>query len=189
MIELKNITKRFSDLTVLDSFSASIENGKTVAVMSPSGKGKTTLLRIIAGIDKSFEGSVFGVGKVSFCPQALSLLPWYSAIKNLTVFLGDSPEMKEKIFDALKAFGLFEARNKKPHELSGGMCQRIAIIRAWLADSDTVLLDEPCKGLDAETKASVITYLKSSKSDARTVIFTTHSEEELNLFADELLTL
>ena len=189
MIELNNITKKFSALTVLDSFSANIEIGKVTAVMSPSGNGKTTLLRIIAGIDKDFEGHVSGVGKVSYCPQGLSLLPWYSAMKNLTVFLGDTQEMKDKISEALNAFSLLEAKDKKPHELSGGMCQRVAIIRAWLSGSDTVLLDEPFKGLDSATKESVITYLKNTKTDGRTVIFTTHSEEELELFADNLLKL
>lgn len=189
MIEIKSITKKFSDNVVLDSFSANIENGKVTALMSPSGKGKTTLLRMLAGIDKDFKGSISGVGSVSYCPQDMSLLPWYSAEKNLTVFLGDTPEMKERIADALSRFGLSDAKGKKPHELSGGMCQRVAIIRAWLADTETVFLDEPFKGLDGETKLAVINYLKETKKDGRTVIFTTHSEDELELFADGLLKL
>jgi len=189
MIEIKNVTKKFADTVVLDSFSASIEKGKVTALTSPSGKGKTTLLRIISGIDKKFTGSVTNVGSVSYCPQDTSLLPWYSAEKNLTVFLGDTAEMKERITDALSGFGLSGAKDKKPHELSGGMCQRVAIIRAWLADTDTVLLDEPFKGLDGETKLAVINYLKKTKRNGRTVIFTTHSEDELELFADSLLKL
>ena len=101
--------------------------------------------------------------------------------------LGDSQKQKEDIRTALEVFGLLDAANKKPHELSGGMCQRVAIIRAWLANTDTVLLDEPFKGLDSETKSSVISYLKETKKDGRTVIFTTHSEDELTLFADDIL--
>lgn len=189
MIEIKSITKRFPDLTVFDSYSATVKKGSITAITSPSGKGKTTLLRMIAGIDKSYSGEIIGVGRVSYCPQSLALLPWYSAKKNLTVFLGDSEETIKRIDEALKAFGLFEARNKKPHELSGGMCQRIAIIRAWLADSDTILLDEPFKGLDGDTKLSVISYLKETKKEDTTIIFTTHSEEELELFSDDVLKL
>ena len=187
MPKIKAITKKFSGITVLDSFSAEIRKGSVTALVSPSGKGKTTLLRIIAGLDKDFSGNVEDVGTISYCPQDISLFPWYSAEKNLTVVLGDSQKQKEDIRTALEVFGLLDAANKKPHELSGGMCQRVAIIRAWLANTDTVLLDEPFKGLDSETKSSVISYLKETKKDGRTVIFTTHSEDELTLFADDIL--
>ena len=187
MPKIKNLTKSFSSFTVLDSFSAEIEKGQVVALVSPSGKGKTTLLRILAGLDKDFSGEADDIGSVSYCPQDISLFPWYSAEKNLTVVLGDSSEAKEKINTAIDIFGLTEAKDKKPHELSGGMCQRVAIIRAWLASSDTVLLDEPFKGLDKETKSAVISYLKETKSKDRTVIFSTHNEDEISLFADSVL--
>lgn len=189
MIEIVDLTKSFGDNIVLDKLCTSIESGRVTALTSPSGKGKTTLLRILSGIDKKYKGSISGVGSVSYCPQGLSLLPWYDTMKNLTVFLGNDPEMLKRIDEALSAFGLENAKQKKPGEMSGGMCQRVAIIRAWLKDSDTVLLDEPFKGLDNGTKLRVITYLKEHKKADRTVIFATHSEDEIALLADNVLSL
>lgn len=189
MIEITDLTKKFGDNVVLDNFCANIEHGKVTALTSPSGKGKTTLLRILSSIDKKYTGNISGIGSISYCPQGVSLLPWYDTMKNLTTFLGSTPEMIERINEALEIFGLSDAKSKKPGEMSGGMCQRVAIIRAWLKDSDTVLLDEPFKGLDSETKLQVITYLKQHKNADRTVIFATHSEDEINLFADNTLSL
>ena len=157
--------------------------------MSPSGSGKTTLLRILAGLDKKFEGEVTLPEAISYCPQDVSLLPWYSTKKNLTIFLGNDEETPKNIDSALKSVGLDGAEDKKPKELSGGMAQRVALLRAWLYPADTVILDEPFKALDTETKDTVIKYLKATKSPTRTVIFTTHSEEEAEAFADRVIRL
>ncbi len=185
-IKIENLRKNFGEQAIFSGECFEFSDGIT-AVMGSSGKGKTTLFRILAGLDKDYTGNISGVKTISYCPQRPSLFPWFSAEKNLTVICGESEEAMEKIREGLEAFGLFEARDKKPHELSGGMCQRIAILRAWLFDSDTVILDEPFKGLDSETKASVITYLKKNKCASRRVIFTTHSEDEASAFADSIL--
>ncbi len=186
-IEIRNLKKNFGSQIIFSGTDISF-SGKVTAVMGSSGKGKTTLLRILAGLDKDYEGEISGIGSVSYCPQKLSLFPWYSAEKNISIICGNTPDMTEKIREGLSAFGLLDSKDKKPHELSGGMCQRIAILRAWLFDSETVILDEPFKGLDGETKLSVITYLKDTLNAGRNVIFTTHSEEEAALFADSILT-
>lgn len=189
MIEVKNLSKAFGDRVVLSELSLTFPEGSTTALMSPSGSGKTTLLRILTGLDNKFEGEATLPSSVSYCPQELSLLPWYSAHKNLTTFLGEDEETLSRIKDGLSAMGLSEDAHKKPKELSGGMCQRIALLRAWLANTNTVILDEPFKALDPETKDTVINYLKATKSPTRTVIFTTHSEEEAEAFADRVIRL
>ncbi len=187
-IEIRQLFKKFESKVIFDSADFDFPDGVT-ALMGGSGIGKTTLLRIIAGLDKDFKGEISGSENISYCPQSTALLPWYSARKNLEVFLGRSDDMNAKIDEALNETGLCDAADKKPHELSGGMAQRVAIIRAWLFPSDTVILDEPFKGLDSETKSLVITYLKNTLKDGRTVIFTTHSEDEANEFADRIITI
>lgn len=186
-IKIRKLYKNFDEKVIFENFSTDISDGITV-IMAPSGKGKTTLLRILTGLDKDFKGEISGLGTVSYCPQKLALFPWYSAKKNITVAIGG--KKAEALADeGLIAFGLSDSCDKKPHELSGGMCQRIAILRAWLFPSDTVILDEPFKGLDLETKEKVIEYLKRTKVDGRNVIFTTHSDDEASAFADSLLKL
>lgn len=189
MIEVKNLSKAFGDRVVLSELSLAFPEGSTTALMSPSGSGKTTLLRILTGLDKKFEGEVTLPEAISYCPQDVSLLPWYSMKKNLTIFLGDNEETLKRIDAALKAVGLDGAEDKKPKELSGGMCQRVALLRAWLYPADTVILDEPFKALDTETRDTLIRYLLATKSPNRTVIFTTHSEEEAAAFADRIIRL
>ena len=187
-IEIKELTKRFDENVIFSGLSLSIPDGIS-AIMAGSGIGKTTLLRIIAGIDKKYTGDINGVGTVSYCPQDVSLFPWYSARKNLKIVLKDTKNADALIDDGLLAFGLSDAADKKPHELSGGMCQRVALLRAWLYPSDTVLLDEPFKGLDEDTKERVIAYLKKTLTPGRRIIFTTHSQKEAELFSDHIIDL
>lgn len=185
-IEIKELTKSFGENTIFSGYSVNIPDG-ICAVMAGSGIGKTTLLRILAGLDKDYGGSIRGIGSVSYCPQEISLFPWYSARKNLRIFLKHPPEADKMIDEALDAFGLREAADKKPWQMSGGMCQRVAILRAWLFDSDTVILDEPFKGLDEKTKSDIISYMKKTLRPGRNVIFTTHSTSEAEQFANHCI--
>ena len=185
-IKINNLCKSFGGNTVFSDFCVTVPEGIT-AIMAGSGIGKTTLLRILAGIDKSYGGDISGVGTVSYCPQEVLLFPWYSARKNLKIVLLREKDPDKLIEDGLYAFGLSEAAEKKPHEMSGGMCQRIAVLRAWLYPSDTVILDEPFKGLDKDTKERVIDYLKRTRHPSRNVIFTTHSTEEAEIFVDSVI--
>ncbi len=187
MLRINGLSKQFGENEIFSDLSLDIEQGSVCAVTSPSGFGKTTLLRMISGIDKSYEGSIHGNESISYCPQDLALLPWYSAYKNVTAFIGNDRDAEIK--EAFERMGLGDALDKKPHELSGGMKQRIALIRAWLSRSDVVLLDEPFKGLDNDTKLAVIAYLKETKEKDRTVIFTTHNSDEIELFADKTVSL
>lgn len=186
MIEIKNLCKSFDGKVIFSDYSVHIPDG-VCAIMAGSGIGKTTLLRILAGLDKDYKGDISGVGSISYCPQSLSLFPWYSAERNLKIVLKNVTDADTVIKNGLEAFGLSDSAGKKPHELSGGMCQRVAILRAWLFSSDTVILDEPFKGLDNETKLRVIEYLKSIRKSTRNVIFTTHSAREAELFADHII--
>ena len=186
VIEIKNLNKKYGDNIVFSDYSICIPSG-ICALMAGSGIGKTTLMRILSGLDKDYTGSIEGMGKISYCPQNVSLFPWYSAKKNLQIVLNDIPDAYRLIEEGLEAFGLSDSCNKKPSELSGGMCQRVAILRAWLYPSDTVILDEPFKGLDADTKQQVIEYLKKTRQSRRNVIFSTHSPEEAEMLADHII--
>jgi NitT/TauT family transport system ATP-binding protein len=185
-IEIKNLCKNFGDSAVFIDYSICIPDG-VCALMAGSGIGKTTLLRILAGLDRSYTGSIEGVGSISYCPQNVALFPWYSAKKNLKIVLKDTPDADRLIDEGLDAFGLSDSADKKPAQMSGGMCQRVAILRAWLYPSDTVILDEPFKGLDDATKRQVIDYLKKTRRSGRNVIFSTHSSEEAETFADHII--
>lgn len=185
-IEIKNLNKSFDSNVIFSDYSISVPDG-ICAIMAGSGIGKTTLLRILAGIDKNYTGDISGLGQISYCPQEISLFPWYSARKNLKIVLKNVQNADELISEGLDAFGLTSAADKKPNEMSGGMCQRVAVLRAWLYPSDTVILDEPFKGLDTETKERVINYLKKTRTAQRNVIFTTHSLDEAELFSSHII--
>ena len=185
-IEIKALNKSFDGNIVFKNYSVLISDG-ICAIMAGSGIGKTTLLRILAGIDKNYNGTISGLGAVTYCPQEVSLFPWYSAKRNLKIVLKNIQNADSLIAEGLDAFGLTDSADKKPHEMSGGMCQRIAILRAWLHPSDTVILDEPFKGLDSEIKEKVIDYLKKTRAPQRNVIFTTHSIEEAELFSNYII--
>ncbi len=156
MPEFKNITKKYGDNTVLDNFSLRLENNSPIVVMGESGKGKTTLLRIAAGLEKADNGEFVSDGeRLAFMFQEPRLLPWKNALDNVrTVLRKENAALAEKYFTAV---GLdINADGKKyPHELSGGMQQRVAFARflsyAEEIGATLLLLDEPFSALDAET--------------------------------------
>ena len=183
-IVIENLSKSFDKKLIFDKLSLSIElNGITV-IMGESGCGKTTLLRIIAGLEKYDSGIVSGVPeKISFMFQEDRLLEWYSALENVKL-VSDS-ETAEKYLEKVE---LADDKNTLASELSGGMKRRVALARALAYNSDFVILDEPFKGMDADLKQKMMELVKA-ESKARPFIIVAHEPDESDCLADSLINL
>ena len=177
MIRLQNITKKYGEQTVLENFSLTINGGERIALIGASGRGKTTLLRVISGLEKADGGMIECNGKIAFAFQESRLLPWKSARDNiLAVLSNENAALADKY---LYAVGLGDAADKYPRELSGGMAQRAALARffafAEATDADILLLDEPFSALDGDTAEKMITLLDNFAKN-KTLIIVTHDE-------------
>ena len=176
MLELKNVSLSYGDLRVLRDVSLRLEPGKRIAVMGPSGCGKTSLLRVIAGLQSPDSGTVERTARrLSFVFQEPRLLPWLTAEENVRLVLPDARHSDEAAA-WLSRFGLSDAADKLPTELSGGMRQLVSLARALVCTPDLLLLDEPFKALDAATKQNAITAV-SDGTDAA-IILVTHDARE-----------
>ncbi len=185
MLKINNLSFSFENNVILKDFSCEFARGERVNISGPSGKGKTTLLRIIASLQKDYEGEiVFGKGiKISMVFQDDVLLPWYTALENVTCVCSGE---KAKLW--LIRLGLGDALNKYPAELSGGMKRRVALARAICFGGDILILDEAFKGLDDELKREIIAYIIEEYKD-RLIIFTSHDKEETQLLATRIIEL
>ena len=197
LIEVKGLTKSFGSEALLKDFSLEIGEGEIVAVMGPSGIGKSTLLNIIGGLDREYEGSIsydkkiFEGIEVPFpfvFQESESLLPWKSVEDNVRI--AGRQLAQEEIDDALKSVGLYEHRRKKPSELSGGMKQRVSLARALVCRSRVLLLDEPFASLDSDMRTKLQLLVKDlCKSKGITVIMVTHDRSEAEVMADRIVSI
>ena len=190
MAEFKNVTKKYGDKTVLDNFSLILEKGTKTAVMGESGCGKTTLLRIAAGLEKADGGEFICKEQIAVMFQEPRFLPWKTALDNVKAVL--SKEQNSLADKYLSAVGLENDKEKVPHELSGGMAQRVALARffafAEMTDAELLLLDEPFSALDDETAKKMLSLLKDFSKD-KTVLLVTHDKTDAESFADEIVKL
>ena len=176
MLELKNVSLSYGDLRVLRDVSLRLDPGERIAVMGPSGCGKTSLLRVIAGLQSPGSGTVERAAhRLSFVFQEPRLLPWLTAAENIRLVLPDA-HRGDDAAAWLSRFGLSDAADRLPSELSGGMRQLVSLARALVCTPDLLLLDEPFKALDAATKQNAITAV-SDGTDAA-VILVTHDARE-----------
>lgn len=183
-IRLENITKRYGDKTVLDRVSMKFEKGGVYCLMGPSGRGKTTLLRLIAGLERPDEGEISGVSGVSMMFQDNRLIPFMSAVDNCALPVKD----KAAASRALTELGLGESLHKPALELSGGMARRVALARALIYEGGTLLLDEPFTGLDKGTANTAAEFIHSMRR-GRTLIAVSHSLDEARLLGADIFRL
>ncbi len=175
MIELKNVSMAYGDKQVLENLSLTFESGRHYAVLGPSGQGKTTLLRLIAGLEAPQSGAVAipEALRIAFCFQEDRLLPWKTVLQNVALACHDEQEAKAW----LDRVGLSGEWSAYPASLSGGMKRRAALARALALDSNVLLMDEPFRALDAKTHADMLDLVRESAKD-KLLILVTHDEND-----------
>lgn len=147
MIEFKNVNFSYGKKKIFKDFNFNITDGERICLFAPSGYGKTTLLRLIMGLEKPTTGEITGTENKRFSVvfQEDRLLPHKTVLENILLF-GD----KKNALSILESLGLKDSANLYPHELSGGMARRVAIARALNRESDIYIFDEPFNGIDKE---------------------------------------
>lgn len=185
MLKIENLTKRFESKLVFRDFSAEFPDTGLYILVGESGIGKTTLLRIISGLECDFLGVVIGGGRenVSYAFQEHRLFPTLTALENVTVIRDEdgiaSVESEARALLTRLGFSS-EDMQLYPRELSGGMRQRVSLARAFLHESKILLLDEPTKELDAAL-ADVVREMITEESKKRLVIAVSHNEADSNI--------
>ena len=188
-MRIKNLSFSFEQKPVFNDFSLEISEGKITALMAPSGMGKTTLLRLIAGLLKPQSGCIDTDGKlVGIMFQEPRLFGQLTVLQNVMLVVKDKTRKHELAMQLLEDFGVSDAAEKYPDELSGGMAKRVSLARAIAYDPDILLLDEPFSALDQDTKKSVMCKTRALIGH-KTVLFVTHDEKEARDFADEIVIL
>ncbi len=193
-IELKNVSKKFSDVTAVKNVSFSVKDGELMALLGPSGGGKTTVLRMIAGLEAPTEGDIFIRGErvndvsvqqrnIGFVFQSYALFRNMNVSKNIMFGLKikkwKRAARKERIAELIKLFGLEGLEKRYPHQLSGGQRQRVAIARALAPKPSVLLLDEPFGAVDAKIRQELREWLTRLHNEVNvTTIFVTHDQEE-----------
>ncbi|MES2091112.1 MAG: sulfate ABC transporter ATP-binding protein [Pseudomonadota bacterium] len=206
-IEIKNLVKRFGNVTVCDNLTLDIPSGELVALLGPSGSGKTSLLRIIAGLEQPDSGSVLFHGEdathvpvrdrnVGFVFQHYALFGHMTIFENVAFGLRVRPkdtrpsdaQITQKVTELLKLVQLDWIADRYPHQLSGGQRQRIALARALAVEPKVLLLDEPFGALDAKVRKELRRWLRRLHDEMHiTSVFVTHDQEEAMEVADRII--
>ena len=175
MIRVDNVSKSYGDKRVLNNVSCEFEDGKIYCIMGESGVGKTTLIRLIMGLEKPDEGYISSSKQFAAAFQEDRLLEDRDAVDNVMFVLKNGGSKSREQTEQYLSELLPEDRlHIRVDSLSGGMRRRVAVARAMLSDRNTISLDEPFTGLDDETKKTVINFIKKWQNN-RTVIVVTHS--------------
>lgn len=182
MISIKNLTKRYGDLTVYKDFNLDLKEGEITCILGESGCGKTTLLNCIAGLT-DYQGEITEA-KCSYIFQTPRLVPNLTVGGNLKLICKN----ENAINGVLEKVRLTDKKDACPVALSGGQAQRVSIARAFLFDSDLILMDEPFSSLDLKLKMEILQlFLNMQKENRRTALFVTHEVDEALRLADRIV--
>lgn len=186
-MKINNLTKKFNDKIIFDNYCCEILDNKINFIIGESGCGKTTLLRIIAGLDKVYQGTIEGLSeKIAVVFQEPRLIPYISVYKNIKIVNLSADD--EKITNLLRLVELENEGNSLPSSLSGGMKMRASIARALNYDSDIILMDEPFASLDEELKDRILPKIFNILKN-KTVVIISHNLSDCEKYADNIIDL
>lgn len=200
-IKLKDVTFQYEQkqeaVPILNKLNLDISRGEFVSIVGASGSGKSTIFRLITGLEQANEGAISindtvpsnRLGQTGYMPQKDLLMPWRTIRQNAALALEVKNQKDSELVDnLLQDFGLAGYEDKFPHELSGGMRQRVSFLRATLSGSNILLLDEPFSALDAMTKLFMQEWLLEKWEEQQsTILFITHDISEALFLSDRIL--
>lgn len=200
ILEIKHLSKSYfnskGEIHVLDNINFSLNNGEFIAIIGPSGCGKSSILNIISDLDKDYNGKIIVKKdiKIGYMFQESALFPWLNVYDNCILGLKVknllTNENKEYVNNLLKKYNLFYFKDKYPDELSGGMKQRVALIRTLALKPDILLLDEPFSALDYQTRIKVSKdVFKILKEENKSLIIVTHDINEAITLCSKVIVL
>lgn len=206
LLEIVNVSLKYQTLTdeiiAIENLSFNCHDGEFISIIGPSGCGKTSILSLLAGLMRPSSGKILLDGEkivkpsnsLSYMLQKDQLFPWRTIEKNIYLPLeikgALTPENKNFANSLLKKYGLYEFKNRYPDQLSGGMRQRVALIRTLVSNPKLLLLDEPFSALDYQTRLAVCDDVyRIIKAEAKTAILVTHDISEAISMSDKIIVL
>lgn len=198
ILEVSKICKTYQaqngEIEAIKDISFTINEGEYVSIIGPSGCGKSTLLSIISGLEPKTSGSIYVDGKIGYMLQKDNLLEWRTILQNILFGLEIQKKLTEEnkkyAIDLLKKYGIYEFKDKYPNQLSGGMRQRVALIRTLAIKPKILLLDEAFSALDYQTRLMVTDDIYSIlKNEHITILMVTHDISEAISMSDKIIVL
>jgi ABC-2 type transport system ATP-binding protein len=202
VIVIKDLVKRFDDITALNGLNLEIRKGEMFGFLGPNGAGKTTTISMLCGLLEPTAGSAqiagFDIGKeprkvkelIGVCPQEVAVFKFLTGLENLELFGNlyglDKQCLKERVADLVNQADFAEAAKRKTKGYSGGMMRQLNLMIALISDPEIVFLDEPTVGMDARARRRTWEYIGSLKGQGKTVILTTHYIEEAQTLSDRV---
>lgn len=189
-LKLQNVSHSYGAITVLKDITLQVNPGEVAVLVGPSGCGKTTILNLLSGHIQPTAGTVQRTGNIRTVYQQDGLFPWLTVAENINMglqFIGDAAQQEKERLELVELIHLEGFENHYPHQLSGGMKQRVELARALAGQSDILLMDEPFSALDYQTRLRMRQELvRILAQRPRTVLFVTHDIEEAAQLADRV---